>query len=64
MNKLKAYKTILCLALIIMLVFGIIIIVDYTSMGTTDGWPGFGAMALTSIVMFLMIRDCKKKERN
>ena len=47
-----------------MLVFGIIIIVDYTSMGTTDGWPGFGAMALTSIVMFLMIRDCKKKERN
>ena len=64
MNKLKAYKIVFCLALIMMLVLGIIIIVDYTSTGTTDGWSGFGAMALTSIAMFLMIRGCKKKERN
>ena len=64
MNQLKTFKILLCLALILMLVFGIIIIVDYTSTGTTDGWSGFGAMALTSIAMFLMIRDFKKKERN
>lgn len=64
MNILNAYKIVLCLALIMMLVFGIIIIVDYTSTGTTDRWSGFGAMALTSIAMFLMIRGCKKKERN
>lgn len=51
------------LALIVMLVFGMIIILDYTSKGSTDGWSGFAAMALVAILMLIMIRDIKKKKR-
>lgn len=64
MNKLRTYKILLCLTLIMMLVFGLIIIVDYSSTGTSDGWSGFTAMGLGSIAEFLMIKDCKKKERD
>ena len=63
MYNLKTYKLLLWLALIVMLVFGIIIILDYTSKGSTDGWSGFAAMALVAILMLIRIRDIKKKKR-
>ena len=64
MNQLKTFKILLCLALVLMLVFGIIIIVDYTSTGRPALWSGLGAMLLTAIVAFLKVRDFKKKELN
>lgn len=65
MNKLKTHKILLCLALVLMLVFGIILIVEYTSASSPDtkgGWIGLAAMALAVISQLIVIRDLKKRK--
>ena len=64
MYKLKTYKLLLYLALAMMVVFVIIIIVDYVTKGSTDGgWSGLASMTIVALIMLSNIRDIKKKGR-
>lgn len=66
MSNLKTHKHILLLALIMMLVFGIILIVDYTSGVFLDhkwGWIGLASMALAAMSQLMVISDIKKAGR-
>ena len=63
MDKLKTHKLLFWCSLVLMVVFGIILIHDYTTKTSLDpitGWLGLAAMALTAISQFKMIRDIKK----
>lgn len=65
MNKLKTHRIILYLALLMMLVFAIILIVNYISgnaAGVKVGWIGEAAMCLATISQMLVIVDIKKRE--
>ena len=65
MSNLKTHKHILLLALIMMLVFGIILIVDYTSGVFLDhkwGWIGLASMALAAMSQLMVISDIKRRE--
>ncbi len=65
MSNLKTHKLILRLALIMMLVFGIILIVDYTSGIFLDhkwGWIGLASMALVAMSQWMTISDIKRRE--
>lgn len=62
MYSIKTHRIILYSALVVMLAFGIINLLDYFSKGTTDpnGWIGFAAMALLAIAHLIQIRKLKK----
>ncbi len=67
MNNLKTHIIILCIALIMMLVSGIMLIVGYKSGKATEPkgiWILFAVMELVAISQLLIIRDIKKKGRD
>ncbi len=66
MDRLKTHKLILCAALVMMLVCGIILLADYKSGKTFDSngwWMGLAAMALIALSQVTVIIDIKKRGR-
>lgn len=66
MDRLKTHKLLLCAALVIMLVWGIILLADYKSGKTFDSngwWTGLAAMALAALSQVAVIIDIKKRGR-
>ena len=65
MDKLKTHKLLFWCSLVLMVVFGIILIHDYTTKTSLDpltGWMGLAAMALTAMSQYKMIKDIKKRK--
>lgn len=65
MDKLKTHRLLFWCALVLMVAFGIILILDYTSKTSLDpltGWLGLAAMALSALSQYQMIRDIKKQK--
>lgn len=64
MYSIKTHRIILYSALVVMLVFGIINLLEYKSKGTTDpnDWIGFAAMAILVVLELTQIRKLKKNK--
>ena len=64
MYFIKTHRIILYSALVVMLVFGIINLLEYKSKGTTDpnDWVGFAAMAILVVLELTQIRKLKKNK--
>ena len=62
MYAIKTHRIILYSALVVMLAFGIINLLEYKSKGTTDpnDWIGFAAMAILVVLELMQIRNLKK----
>lgn len=62
MYTIKTHRIILYSALVVMLAFGIINLLEYKSKGTTDpnDWIGFAAMAILALAHLMQIRKLKK----
>lgn len=62
MYTIKTHRIILYSALVVMLAFGIINLLEYKSKGTTDpnDWIGFATMALLVVLELTQIRKLKK----
>lgn len=64
MYTIKTHRIILYGALVVMLAFGIINLLEYKSKGTTDpnDWIGFAAMAILALAHLMQIRKLKKNK--
>ena len=64
MYSIKTHRIILYSALVVMLAFGIINLLEYKSKGTTDpnDWIGFAAMAILVVLELTQIRKQKKNK--
>jgi len=62
MYSIKTHRIILYSALVVMLAFGIINLLEYKSKGTTNpnDWIGFAAMAILVVLELTQIRKLKK----
>ena len=64
MYTIKTHRILFYSALVVMLAFGIINLLEYKAKGTTDsnGWIGFAAMAILSVLELTQIRKLKKNK--
>lgn len=62
MYTIKTHRIILYSALVVMLAFGIINLLEFKSKGTTNpnDWIGFAAMAILVVLELTQIRKLKK----